>query len=235
MKKLVIILLVIFLTGCNVKYDLTITDKEEIKENFKVYVDNEEILKEYNSVDEYLDYYSSFYIENQGKQTYDIKTRESNPQSYFDVKNTYKNLDEYITSSTFLTMFNNALIDRTGNYVSFTTSINTFLQSIRNDNLVSEHDADKSFEIRVKFYNEVTSSNADYIDKKNNIYVWNVNKNTTKDYMYFKIGPKVKYDIVIKDYIQTNLTTIIIIGACIILLAGTGGYIYIKSKKNNEV
>jgi len=234
MKKLIILLLIIFLTGCNVKYDLTITNKEKIKENFKVYVDNEEILKDYNNVDEFLDYYSNFYKENQRNQTYNIKTKESNPQSYFNVKNTYDSLDEYITSSTFLTMFNNATIDRTGDYISFTTSINTYLENIKNNTLVSNNDENKSFEIRIKFYNEVTS-NADNIDTKNNIHIWNVNKDTTKDYIYFKIGPKVKYDIMLKDYIETNMTTIIAISISILAITSVIGYIYIKSKKNNEV
>lgn len=235
MKKLILVLVIIFLTGCNVKYDLTITDKGEVKENFNVYIDNEEMLKEYSSVNEYLDYYSSFYKENQYNEGYLIKTKKSKPQSYFIVKNNYSSLEEYITSSTFLTMFNNATIDRTGKYVSFTTSINNYLENIKNDNLVSMDEANYTFEIRVKFYNEVVSSNADYIDKKNNIYVWNVDKNTTKNYIYFKTGPKVKYNIAIKDYFKNNLISIMIISLSIILLIGTGTFIYFKSKKNNEV
>lgn len=234
MKKIIIILSILLMTGCSVNYDLTITDKEQIKEEFKIYIDNSEILQSYSSIDEYLDYYSNIYKENQGKE-YSIKTKESKPQSYFIVNNSYKNLDEYIASTSFLSMFNSANIERVGNYISFTTSTNSFLSSIKNNELLSEETANNTFKIRIKFYNEIASSNADSVDEKNNIYIWEVNKNTEKDYIYFKIGPKVKYNIIIKDFIKNNLAAIIITITSLIIVAIGGVYIYSKAKKNNEV
>lgn len=235
MKKFILMLLVLLMTGCSVQYNLTITDKEEVKEKFYVYVSNDKILQSYSSIDEYLDYYSNIYLQNQGNNNYNIKTKKSKPNSYFIVQREYKNLDDYITSNTFKSMFNSANIERVGKYTSFITSKNAYLESIKNDELISIDSKYENFKISIKFYNEVASSNADEIDKKNNIYTWFVSENDEDDYIYFKIGPKVKYNVVIMDYIQNNLASIIIIFSTIMVVAFAGIYIYIRSKKNNEV
>ena len=132
-------------------------------------------------------------------------------------------------------MFNNATIERIGSYTKFETSKNQFLESIKNDEIVSEDSKNNTYTINIKFYNEIVNHNADKVDKKSNIYTWIVNKNTTKDNLYFKIGPKVRYDVMILDYIQNNLISIIIIGGIILFILMTSLYIYIKIKKNNEI
>lgn len=235
MKKFFIFCLLIFLTGCSVQYDLTITDKEKVVEKFKIYVDNEEILSSYSTIDEYLDYYSNIYSKNQGYQKYNITTKESKPASYFTVKNSYNSLDDYTKSLSFKSMFNTASIERVGKYVTFTTSKNAYLESIKNGDVISEEDQYENFKISIKFYNEVTDSNAEEVDEKNNIYSWIVSEDSKTDYIYFKIGPKVKYNVVIMDYIQNNLSTIIIISSAVLLLEIVVMFIFIKSKKNNEV
>jgi len=235
MKKIIIFFLLKFLTGCSVQYDLTITDKEKVVENFKIYVPNEEILSSYSTIDEYLDYYSNIYSKNQGYEKFNITTKKSKPSSYFTVKNNYNSLDDYIESLSFKSMFNDAGIERVGKYVIFESSKNAYLESIRTGAVISEEDQYESFKISIKFYNEVTDSNAEEIDEKNNIYSWIVSEDSATDYIYFKIGPKVKYNVVVMDYIQNNLTTIVIIGSAILLLGSIIIFILIKSKKNNEV
>ena len=235
MKKILILLILLCMTGCSVQYDLTITDKEEVKEKFVISIPNEKMLSEYSSVEEYLDYYSNLYLQNDGYDDFKIDTKNSKPKSYFTVKNNYKNLDEYVQSISFKSMFDNAMIERIGNYTSFTTSKNAYLASLKNNDLISEEGKYDSFKISIKFYNEVTASNAEEIDEKNNIYTWIVSEDSATDYIYFKIGPKVKYGVVLMDYIQNNLASIIIITSTIVLLAVTITFIYIKSKKNNEV
>ena len=235
MKKILILLILLCMTGCSVQYDLTITDKEEVKEKFVISIPNEKMLSEYSSVEEYLDYYSNLYLQNDGYDDFKIDTKKSKPNSYFTVKNNYKNLDEYVQSISFKSMFDNAMIERIGSYTSFTTSKNAYLASLKNNDLISEEGKYDSFKISIKFYNEVTATNAEEVDEKNNIYTWIVSEDSETDYIYFKIGPKVKYGVVLMDYIQNNLASIIIITSTIVLLAVTITFIYIKSKKNNEV
>ena len=235
MKKVLILLILLCLTGCSVQYDLTITDKQQVKEKFYVYVDNDKMLKSHSSIDEYLDYYSNLYTQNEGYEKYKVTTKKSKPSSYFIVKNNYKDLNEYVNSYSFKSMFNDASIEKVGNYTSFKTTKNAYLESIKNNQLISDDTKYESFEISIKFYNEVVSSNADKINKKNNVYTWIVSEDNETDYIHFKIGPKVKYNVIIKDYIQNNIASIIVIGATITTLLVIGAYIYIKGKKNNEI
>lgn len=235
MKKILVLLILLCMTGCSVQYDLTITNEGEVKEKFVISIPNEDMLSEYSSIEEYLDYYSNLYLQNEGYEDFSIDTKKSKPDSYFTVKNNYKNLDEYVQSLSFKSMFNNATIERIGKYISFTTSKNAYLASLKNNDLISEESKYDNFKIRIKFYNEVTASNAEEIDEKNNIYTWIVSEDSETDYIYFKIGPKVRYGVVVMDYIQNNLASIVIITSTIVLLAATIAFIYIKSKKNNEV
>lgn len=235
MKKFLIFISLILLTGCSVNYDLTITDKEEVIEEFKVYVDNDEILSSYNSIDEYLDYYSNLYLSNQGYENFKVSTHKGKENSYFKVENSYKDLDSYIGSLSFRSMFTGADIERVGNYITFRTSKNAYLESIKNGEVVSLDSRYENFKISIKFYNEVTASNANEVDEKNNIYTWVVSEDNEADYLYFKIGPKVRYDVVVMDYIQNNLVTIAIVGSTLAILTGIVIFICIKAKKNNEV
>lgn len=235
MKKIFILILLIFLTGCDVKYNLTITNKEEVKEKFYVYIDSKTIQNSSMSKNEYLDYYSHLYLQNTGYKNYKVDTKSDDKLSSFIITREYSNLDDYASSISFKNMFNNANIERIGNYTSFQTSKNQFLENINNDELISEDSKNNTYTINIKFYNEVVNHNADKVDEKNNIYTWVINKDTTKDNLYFKIGPKVRYDVMIFDYIQNNLISIIVISGIILFILIASLYIYIKIKKNNEI
>ncbi len=236
MKKIIyLLLLIIFLTGCDVKYDLVITDKEKIKETIYVYIDNKIINNNSMTIDEYLDYYSNLYLQQSGYKDLKIDTKKGDDISYFIAKRNYKSLDDYISSYTFKNMFNSANIERVGKYVSFTTSKNAYLENIKNDELISEQSKYKSFTVSIKFYNKLVGHNADEVDEKNNIYTWNVNETSNKDYIYFKFGPELRYDVIIKDYIINNLTSLIIIGILILIIIVISLKLALKIKKNNEI
>lgn len=236
MKKLIILVtLLLFLSGCEIKYNLLITDEEKIKETISVNIPNETIANYNMSIPEFLDYYSNIYQQNEGYENFNITSKEGKSISSITAVREYGSLDEYKNSYSFKSLFNTATIERIGKYVSFTTSENMFLQSIKNNELVESSEANKTYEISIKFYNEVANHNADKVDEKNNIYTWNINKNTTKDKIYFKIGPKVRYDVKIKDYITNHLFTIIFFGVLFISIIIVSLYFYIKIKKSDEI
>ncbi len=235
MKKFLLLLSALLLTGCSVNYDLTITNKEKVKEKFYVYEANDKILESHGSINEYLNKYASLYSESMGSKGYTIKTKKGNPSSYFIVTKTYSNLDDYVLSNTFRTMFNSANVERNGGYTTVVTSRNAYIQSIKNDELVSENSKYDTFKISIKFYNEVIDTNANEVDKKNNIYTWHVSEENGDGFIYFKTGPKVMYKVVFMDYIADNLLAVIITSGTILLIAFTTLYLYAKSKKNNEV
>lgn len=235
MKKILPFFLILLVSGCSLKYDLTITDKKEVKEKFYLGVVNEEVTSYNYSIDEYLDHYKYIYSTSDNFKDYNIKTKKSNPQSYFIVNRNYKSIDDYIKSNSFLSMFDSATIESTDKYYEFKSGKNIYLSNLNNDSLLSETDKYDSVSISIKFYNEVVNSNADEVDKKNNIYTWYIDDNTTKDFIYFKTSKKVKYLVKIKDIIMDNILSITIISSIVIILLISIGYIVFKSKKNNEI
>ena len=110
MKKILPFFLILLVSGCSLKYDLTITDKKEVKEKFYLGVVNEEVASYNYSIDEYLDHYKYIYSTSDNFKDYNIKTKKSNPQSYFVVNRNYKSIDDYIKSNSFLSMFDSATI-----------------------------------------------------------------------------------------------------------------------------
>ena len=237
MKKLLLVLVLLLVTGCSGEYNLTITDEKKVNEKFILSINNQEILDSATTVDEYLDYHLNLYSSSDNFKKYNIKAKKSKPNSYFLVERSYKDLDEYIESNSFKSMFLYADLESTSKYVTFKTSRNDYIYSLQNEILASETEKYDSFEINIKFYNEVINHNADKVDKSNNIYTWYVDETRDADesYIYFKLGPKVKYLVKIKDIIMNNLASIIVIGSTLLLIAGAILYIMYKNKKNNEI
>ncbi len=235
MKKVLLVLSILFLTGCSVDYNMTVTNKGEVREKFYVYVDNSKILKTSSSIDEYLDTYVTSYRKKQGNEKFSIKAKQRKNDSYFLVSRKYKTLEEYVVSNSFRSMFNSASVERNGKYTTFLTSKNAYLESIKNDDLISDAYKYESFKINIRFYNEVIDSNAAEVDKKNNIYTWYVKEDNEDSYIYFKIGPKVRYDAMLLDFVDNHLAAIITVSSIVAVILGAMSYLVIKSKKNNEV
>ena len=105
MKILLLLILLLLITGCTGEYNLTITDKKEVNENFKLGINNQKILDSGITIDEYLDYYSHTYSSSDNFKKYNIKTKKSKPNSYFLVERSYKDLEEYIESNSFIRSF----------------------------------------------------------------------------------------------------------------------------------
>ena len=234
-KKIFILFITLFLVGCSVDYNLVITDTRAVRENFEVRVNNEMIPEEYSSVNEFLDYFSSVYRNIEGNESYNIKTRKGNFVSLFRVNRNYFSIRDYINSNSFKSMFNDAAIYDEGSYLTFRTSNNIYLEIMQLDFVLDEDYYYEEFNINIKFYNNVVDHNADNFDERNNILTWVVTRENATDHIYFKIDGNVRYGVMIKDIIQTNLIEIIVItgvvGGAIIFVS----YASIKAKKNNKI
>lgn len=237
MKKLLLVLSIIFITGCSGEYNITITDEKKVEENFSISISNQKIYNSNYTIDEYLDHYSYVYSNSDNFKEYNITTKKSKLNSYFIVKRNYKDLQTYIKANTFKSMFVSAEIEDTGKYLEFTTSRNEYLYNLKNDMLISEEYKFENFEINIKFYNEVINHNADKVDKSNNIYTWYVDENEDIEdsFIHFKLGPRVLYIVKFKDYVMKNLTSIIIVSTIMLLIIFSILYILYKNKKNNEI
>jgi len=235
MKKILLLLLVIFLSGCSVKYDLVITDKKRVKENIEITVFNERIYEQFQTIDEFVNYYDNYYNTLPGYESFEIKSKKRNDGVVFNVSNKYSSLEEYIKSNSYISMFSGASIEHVGNYTTFKSTDNVYLQNINSEYIIDEHYYYDKFTINIQFYNKVVDHNADKVDTKNNVYTWEVTSSNPKEYVYFKFNDKKRYDVIIKDYIKTNYVSLIIIASLIVIVLIVGMIFYKTYRKNLEV
>lgn len=235
MKKIIILLCVLLLTGCSVDYNLVVTDKGEVRENFTIIVDNELALQRYETIDEFLNYYTEYYPQIKGFENYKIKGKDHGNYSTLKVSSKYNSLKEYTKSKSYISMFSNAVVEVQGKYTTFKSSKNFYLEKLNSDIVMEGEVLYDEFKINIKFYNKVVSHNADIVNEKDNIYTWIVTKNNAKDTIEFKTNSEKRYDVIIKDYIENNIVAISI-GGVLLLVVLIGGIIfYIKYRKNQEL
>jgi hypothetical protein len=239
MKKYILLLTILLvLTGCNVKADITVTEDKLVSEKITVSILNSDISSygNYTGSDEFLDYYKNEYSSISGYKEFNIKTKKTSSYSIFTATREYNSIEDYVKSYSFLNLYDYATVDNTGSYLTFKSSTSSYIQMLNNEDL-GHAGSLRNYEINVKFYNEVLDSNADKVDKSNNIYTWYLDseKQLDSSYIYFKLGPKVKYMVKFKDYIIKNLASIIIVITFILLVLLSTLYIIYKSKKNNEI
>lgn len=227
--------ILICITGCSINADITITENKKVKEDIDISILNSDIISQGYSVDEYLDMYTSNPSNTTLYKDYSIKSKKSKNYSHIIIKKDYKELNEYIDSYTFKTLFDGAVIEDTGKYLTFHTTSNRY-SNYNPDEGSGDYIATSNYTVSIKFYNEVLDNNADKIDKSNNTYTWYFSDADSSDsYIYFKLGPKVKYFVKFKDYIMNNILSIIVVASIIGIIAISILYIVYKSKKNNEI
>ena len=234
MKK--IILLVIFLlllTGCaSVDYSLDIEKDLSVVENVKISATK--------------DYFESFYknlpitivreaynneelMKPLKDNNYDYNLKNEYPYPNVYVKKKYTSLDIYQNTTVFKgQVFNNINVVKKDNLI--TINATDFIKYNLED---SDGELGGSFPvseliINIKVPYVVTDSNADSVDKKNNIYKWVVNEKTEDKEI------KLTFD---KNRIFiSNLNAIVAMIIIIIIVIGLivyFGRVYYKNKNNN--
>lgn len=223
MKKFIVLILVLFLTGCDVTYklefidddltetiSLTIPTSEENKieqlKNAKIYAINNSISQQlYNATyDEGLFNFNAKYVYTYSKESFRHALYAT---ECFDAFGFTSQDDNYIlsTSEGFKCM---------SLYYYFADNVNI---EIKTNHLVIENNADQ------------------VIDNK---YIWNINnENADTKKIYIKFGEVQTRSFLQKiiDFIKENKIAVIIGGSIILIGSTIVIYIVIVSKKNNEI
>jgi len=83
---------------------------------------------------------------------------------------------------------------------------------------------------------QILASNADMINVNKNQHIWEFDAHT-KEEVYFSYSDKIRWDVVIRNFIQSHMTLLIVIGVllgvAIVGLIAVGIFVY-KNKKNNS-
>ena len=222
-KKIILILFVVLLTGCQIKYELNFNGDNLIEKiNVKISNENERQIND-------LKKYTAFSIfDNSTQKLY--KTKFNDGRSYFtaDYEYTY-NFDE----------FRHALyIKNCFDAFSFITDNDDYILSTSKGfkcMFVDYNEVD-SVEIIITSNHEIIESNADEL--KNNKLIWNINDENAKDkQIYVKFGKlkDLSFFEKIFNFIIDNLLTISIFGGLFVIIAIVIVIIVVIGKKNNEI
>ena len=222
-KKIILILFVVLLTGCQIKYELNFNGDNLIEKiNVKISNENERQIND-------LKKYTAFSIfDNSTQKLY--KTKFNDGRSYFtaDYEYTY-NFDE----------FRHALyIKNCFDAFSFITDNDDYILSTSKGfkcMFVDYNEVD-SVEIIITSNHEIIESNADEL--KNNKLIWNINDENAKDkQIYVKFGKLKDLSFLEKkfNFIMNNILTISIFGGIFLILVVGVFIILFIGKKNNEI
>lgn len=223
-KILGILILVILLTGCsNVNYDLNInlnSFEENLNFSYSDINNMEDLVKEN--------------IENSpslvGK---DIKYNITNLG--VDINYTFDDILQIEDSTAIKMVYNDIRVSRVDNITTVT------MQGYNNSQFVcGEFDEgcflvlDKvTFNLNSEY--KIKTTNADIKDEKNNKYTWILNSEI-RDTIYFSYTDEVRWDIVIKNFVMTNFSKLILFGTIfiILILILIFGIKFLKKYKENN-
>lgn len=213
MKKVILIFIcLIFLSGCEVTYELTLNDNN-ITEKLTLIETNSSLFDVQNDLGWTLrETFDSLLTSDEfSDDIYSVKSLNSEGQ--LGVEYYSSELDDIINSSAINQCYINPQMIEDENIITINTG-NNFKCYEYYENL-------ETIKVVFKTNHKVISSNADIVE--DNKYIWNITKEGNKQI-------EISYD---KTDVSTNYWPIIIICMVVILLIGIVAY-YIYNKQNNE-
>ncbi len=212
-KKIIILLFVILLTGCSGTYNLKFNDDLSIKEELNVEIPSTEENKQKT-----LELFKNNKINN---KKYSIKS--SNNKLKIKYSEEYISIEDYIVNSNlYHLLFDNISYDKTDKYIEVEAK-NAL--DLKNNSIYKVNNYDISlFQINLESTHKILSSN--YDQKEGNIYSWTIDENTKEKEVNFKIST---------DYYKNRivyLVPLIIIGLVMVI---SFIYLYNRIRKTNRL
>ena len=232
-KVMILIIMLTFITGCTIKYDIRIDSNLKVKETIRITEDND-ILGIYNHdlkvipkqrIDEYKNI-SGF------RQLKLKKEIFQNDKTGGIIEANYNSLDDYSKSGTFTSLFNSLSVNESSSVATVTISDYNY-SFFEFDEEGTQID---DVEVSIRFHNKVVSSNSKSYDKKTNTYTWVLGRNSNTKSITFEIDKNTKrWDIIIQDFINENLVTIIITGIILVVAGIIALRFYIRNRNLNKI
>lgn len=236
-KKLIILIVILLLSGCNAEYNAVIKSDNSVSENLKLIIPNnlfdndpkEEIdnnIKVYRTIDNYKNY------KYKGKVTKDF--------SYVEIKKKYDDLNSYITSPFIEGLFQNVTIIENKEFNIFKTVgeyYHDYLYGKETEGVpnVRPKNSMNDVIVTIKLHNRIIETNADIKDEKNNVYTWNFNYENRKKGIYIKYSNEKRYDVIAKSFIIDNLISIALIGGLSLSIISIFVIGYIRNSSSNKI
>lgn len=233
---LIITIVAIFITGCSAEYNVTINHKKEVKETVSFLWDNSDV-KEVEDLNEkeFLKYKMDSYKNMNELRGYKFVGKVLKKNSYIKIEKHFNSLNNYQYSPFVNYAFDDVYI--VDNYTGISFNANgSSIGSILFNKEDPGHDFDvEEYVYRVKAYNNILEHNADHYDEKKNVLEWYFNSDTVKKNVNFKLGDDIRYDVMILDFIYSNMVLIITLGIIFSILLIASIYFVIIYRKNNAI
>lgn len=227
--------MLMFITGCEAQYNITIRNNKTIDE--KIYV------KEANTRIEANNMTKKSFVEGNIRQYENVEELSKVKFSSKYEKNTSGIIGNYVSSfndfsksQTATQIFSNvSMTDKADGYSFYMYGFNTSYFS--QDSPDPDSYGFEKMTLSVKSHYEVTSNNADEVDEKSNIYTWNINENfvNSKNVIQMEFGYNKRYDVIVKDIIIENIASIILLGCLLLAVLVIGITFYLKNKRINKI
>jgi len=211
---IILILAIMFLTGCSANYDLVITNKKKVIETVTLLDENENILKTSDTIDYFLMYKKKQFT----SIGYNAKNIVGDKYSGLTLTNNYESLSEFVSNSIMKYLFESANIEEDDNLFIFETTGDYLYNEVFSVDLLSDYIYNlDSITVKIKFYNTVVEHNADEVDEKNNVYTWILSKDNNYDNIMFQLSSDVRFDVMVSDYFVQHKFVIIAIVSVVVL------------------
>jgi hypothetical protein len=217
-KNILLAVLIILLTGCSVNYNLVFKD-DLIEETITITPENTQE-KQNAQQFENRDYYAIIDANNQKKYK---KTIESDGNYIFNYKYDFSNFK----NSRFTSCYDAYTLTNDSGIITLSTS-KKFKCTTYDYNEV------ENITINISTEYKVVENNADEID--GNVYKWHINKNNKDNKpIKFSYNKNKKRKITLKEFLEQNKISIMIIASALSLFIIITISIYIKHKRVNKI
>ncbi len=231
-RKILIIIILFLLSGCNLEYNLSITANKQFNEEVIItldrnlyHEDNQAAERQLRSeIEEILDFSK---YQNYG---YDLDIRSDN--IYISIEATYKNFDEFRKSPIIGYVFQ-AVYYTEFDYYTLRTGGQKY-----NANRGVRADSErylKEIEVNIRAHNHIAGSNAHEEDLRRNVATWYFTNGKIDEHIEIDLDYTKRYDIIILDFIKDNLLLFIVgLGSIVAAIIASISFV-INNRKRNQI
>ncbi|MBR2997978.1 MAG: hypothetical protein IKF37_02740 [Bacilli bacterium] len=212
LKYIILIIMVLFISGCSGKYNLTFDKNLNLTEELNVYIENEN--------DNYERTYQLLDQAGVSKDKYDVVVEGDKINITY--KETYPTFEDYyLDSKLYRMLFEEIEFNKSNTGMDIKAESNLKLDDKNNINIINAYDID-DFDINIKLPFSVKDNNADEV--KSGIYTWKLKSSDTFKEINIKF-----------DYKNDNVRSIVLIALVSVVSLGILIYIFVYLSRNQRI
>lgn len=231
-KLIFLTIILVILTGCTARYDVTIKSNGKVEEKIVIYFDSQNV--DSNNVDLLIKDTLKTYRENGMYVNYKVTKDVNKGKSSITATRTYKSMSDYVNSSELLPiLFEKTLyIDDYG--IKGLQTTGEYYYDALFDTDIADEPQFESIDVNIQSHFGIVETNALKTDE-DNIMHWLLNQENKKNSISFKYNNSKRYDIIIKEYLKKNWFSMIVVLAIIVSVLMIVAYIKNQDRQNNKI